>query len=50
MEVLRRHCGGIVEELWRHCEGIEEEELLLEGEIFLAEIAHEHSNAGYEHL
>ena len=50
MEALWRHCGGIVEALRRHCGGIVEEELLLEGEIFLAEIAHEHSNAGYEHL
>ena len=39
-----------MEALWRHCGGIEEEELLLEGEIFLAEIAHEHRDAGYEHL
>ena len=46
MEALRRHCGGIVEALRR----VEQEELFLEGEIFLAEIAHEHSYAGYEHL
>ena len=46
MEVLRRHCGGIVEALWR----VEEEDLFLEGEIFLAEITHEHSYPGYEHL
>ena len=39
-----------MEALWRYCGGIEEEELFLEGEIFLAEIAHEHSDAGYEHL
>ena len=39
-----------MEALWRHCGTIEEEELFLEGEIFLAEIAHEHSDPGYEHL